>query len=161
MSACVLMMKINTPARSRFRHAEWTFGIDQPHEWPDAYRGFTLKGREEQLTHPMLFLFGEDDIREAAASTKTIVAGLLDFIQALPCDRSIHLFSQRVGVSSHCQMGGLSYAHATIFAGLNHVLSGKPAPENKGHAAKQQLIHAFGKYGGTQAAQTGEVDCGA
>jgi pimeloyl-ACP methyl ester carboxylesterase len=148
-----LIMKINTPARWSFQHTQWTFGIDQPHEWVDAYRGFTLKGREEQLTAPMLFLFGEDDIHDAAASTKQIVAGLLDFIQALPCDRSIHLFSQRDGASSHCQMGGLNYAHTTIFAWLNHVLCGAPPPENEGHAAKQQLIDAFGKYGGTQAAQ--------
>jgi len=100
----------------------------------------------------MLFLFGEDDIRDAAASTETIVAGLLDFIQALPCDRSIHLFSQRDGASSHCQMGGLSYAHAAIFTWLNHVLCGAPAPENKDQAAKQQLIDAFGEFGGKEAA---------
>jgi len=147
-----LIMKINTPARWGFQHAQWTFGIDQPHQWPTAYAGFTLKGREQHLTNPMLFLFGEDDIHDAAASTKTIVAGLLDFIQALPCDRSIHLFSQRDGASSHCQMGGLSYAHAMIFAWLNHVLCGAPAPENTDPAARQQLIDAFGKYGGARAA---------
>jgi hypothetical protein len=100
----------------------------------------------------MLFLFGEDDIRDAAASTETIVTGLLDFIQALPCSRSIHLFSQRDGASSHCQMGGLSYAHATIFTWLNHVLCGAPAPKIRDQAAKQQLIDAFGKFGGKQAA---------
>lgn len=147
-----LIMKINTPARWGFQHAQWTFGIQQPHEWPAAYAGFTLKGREEHFTNPMLFLFGEDDVHDAAASTKTIVAGLLDFIQALPCDRSIHLFSQRDGASSHCQMGGLSYAHATIFAWLNHVLCGEPTPEVKDQAAKQQMIDAFGKFGGKAAA---------
>jgi len=146
-----LIMKVNTPARWGFQHAQWTLGIDKPHQWPAAYSGFTLKGREQQFTNPMLFLFGEDDIRDAAASTKAIVAGLLDFIQALPCDRSIHLFSQRDGASSHCQMGGLSYAHATIFNWLNHVLCDAPAPENGDQAAKQQLIDAFGKFGGEQA----------
>jgi hypothetical protein len=147
-----LIMKLNTPARWGFQHAQWTFGIDKPHEWPSAYSGFTLKGREERFTNPMLFLFGEDDIRDAAASTKAIITGLLDFIQALPCDRSIHLFSQRDGASSHCQMGGLSYAHATIFTWLNHVLCDAPARELKDQTAKQQLIDAFGKFGGQQAA---------
>ena len=147
-----LIMKINTPARWGFQHAQWTFGIDKPHEWPTAYTGFTLKGLEARFTNPMLFLFGEDDIRDAAASTETIVTGLLDFIQALPCSRSIHLFSQRDGASSHCQMGGLSYAHATIFTWLNHVLCGAPAPEIGDQAAKQKLIDAFGKFGGKQAA---------
>jgi pimeloyl-ACP methyl ester carboxylesterase len=148
-----LITKINTPARWGFQHAQWTFGIDKPHQWPLAYTGFTLKGREQHFTNPMLFLFGEDDIRDAAASTKTIVAGLLDFIQALPCDRAIHLFPQRDGASSHCQMGGLSYAHATIFAWLNHVLCGAPAPEDKDPGARQQIIDAFGKYGGAPAAR--------
>jgi hypothetical protein len=33
------------------------------------------------------------------------------------------------------------------------VLCGEPAPENKGHAAKRQLLDPFGKDGGTQAAR--------
>ena len=148
-----LLMKINTPARWAFQHAQWTFGIQQPHQWPGAYAGFTLRGVEDGLTSPMLFLFGEDDIHDAAASTKKIIVGLLDFIHALSCDRSIHLFAPREGASSHCQMGGLSYAHATIFAWLNHVLCDAPAPESKAQTAEQQLIDAFGKFGGGEAAR--------
>lgn len=148
-----MIMKVNTPARWGFQHAEWTFGIQEPHEWPGAYAGFTLRGSEDRFTNPMLFLFGEDDIRDAAASTKKIVTGLLDFIQALPCDRSIHLFSVRDGASSHCQMGGLSYAHATIFSWLNHVLCGAPAPKSPDQAEKQQVIDAFGKFGGGESAR--------
>lgn len=148
-----LLMKINTPARWAFQHTQWTFGIQVPHEWPGAYAGFTLRGVEDRLTSPMLFLFGEDDIRDAAASTKKIVSGLLDFIGALPCDRSIHLFSPRDGASSHCQMGGLSYAHATIFPWLNHVLCAAPAPPSNDQAAEQQFIGAFAKFGGKEAAR--------
>jgi hypothetical protein len=145
------IMKINTPARWGFQHAQWTFGIEKPHEWPGAYRGFTLKGREAGLTSPMLFLFGEDDIRDAAASTKKIVTGLLDFIGALPCDRTVHLFSQRDGASSHCQMGGLSYAHATIFAWLDHVLCDGPAPASGDRDARDQMVGSFAKFGGPEA----------
>lgn len=146
-----LIMKVNTPARWGFQHTQWTFGIKAPHEWPGAYSGYTLRGREDRFKSPMLFLFGEDDIRDAAASTKAIVRGLLDFIGALPCDRSVHLFSQRDGASSHCQMGGLSYAHATIFAWLNHVLCGAPAPPAGDRAAEQRVIDAFGRFGGSDA----------
>jgi pimeloyl-ACP methyl ester carboxylesterase len=145
------IMKINTPARWGFQHARWTFGIDKPSEWPGAYRGFTLKGREAGFTMPMLFLFGEDDIHDAAASTRKIISGLLDFIGSLSCDRSVHLFSQRDGASSHCQMGGLSYAHATIFAWLDHVLCGGPAPAKGDQDARDQMVESFAKYGGADA----------
>jgi pimeloyl-ACP methyl ester carboxylesterase len=147
------LMKINTPARWAFQHTQWAFGITEPHEWPEAYAGYTLRGREEQFTHPMLFLFGEDDIHDAAASTKQIVVGILDFIQSLPCDRSVHMFSQRDGASSHCQMGGLSYAHATIFAWLDHVLGDAPSPAKKDEEGAQDFIAAFGRYGGDEAAR--------
>ena len=147
------LMKFNTPARWAFQHTQWAFGITEPHQWPTAYAGYTLRGREEQFTQPMLFLFGEDDIHDAAASTKTIVTGILDFIQSLPCDRSAHLFSQRDGASSHCQMGGLSYAHATIFAWLNHVLGEAPAPTPVDQPGRQGFIDAFGTYGGPDAAR--------
>jgi len=150
-AAFKIVLRFSTPARWGFQHAQWTFGIDKPHEWPAAYGGYTLRGREERLTEPMLFLFGADDVRDAAASTKAIVVGLVDFIRALPCDRSIHMFSQREGASSHCQMGGLSYAHSIIFAWLNHVMCGAPLPEAADASVKQEIIELFTKFGGNKA----------
>jgi hypothetical protein len=144
------IMKISTPARWGFQHAQWTFGIGKPHEWPAAYEGYTLKGLQDQFTHPMLFLFGADDIRNASASTKSVVVGLLDFLLSLPCDRSIHMFTQQEGASSHCQMGGLSYAHTTIFTWLNHVLRGAPPPAVH-ESMKPEIIELFAKFGGREA----------
>ena len=112
-----VLMRLSPAARWGFQHAQWTLGIRKPHEWPDAYASFTLKGLESCFRNPMLFLFSEDDIMDAAASTPAIVVGLLDFILSLPCERSVHLFQRREGASSHCQMGGLSYAHTVIFTG--------------------------------------------
>ena len=150
-AAFKIVLRFSKPARWGFEHARWTFGIDKPHEWPAAYEGCTLRGLEERFTEPMLFLFGADDIRDAAASTKAIVVGLVDFIQALPCDRSIHMFSQRQGASSHCQMGGLTYAHSTIFAWLNHVLLGAPLTQPADASVKQEIVELFRRFGGKQA----------
>ena len=95
----------------------------------------------------MLFLFSEDDIVDAAASTSAIVVGLLDFILSLPCERSIHLFKRSEGASSHCQMGGLSYAHAVIFHWLNQTLCGKACNVPSDLATRQAFIDIFKKYG--------------
>ena len=151
-----LLMKVNAPARWGFQHAQWTLGIRQPHEWIDAYAPFTLKGLEHRLRSPMLFLFSEDDIQSSAAATDKIVVGLLDFILALDCDRAVHLFTREEGASSHCQMGGLTYAHAVIFRWLDQVLlGGKPLAPGRvsaaGENAAEKLAAAFGKYGGPEA----------
>jgi hypothetical protein len=146
-----LLMRVNPAARWGFQHAQWTLGIQQPHEWPDAYAPFTLRGLESQLKSPMLFLFSEDDIRSSAAETRSIVVGLLDFILSLECERSLHLFNREQGASSHCQMGGLSYAHAVIFRWLNHVLCGKPLVDEPDASAADRFVDAFARYGGRAA----------
>jgi len=70
---------------------------------------------------------------------------------ALPRDRFTHMLSQREGASSHRQMGGLSCAHSTIFAWLNHVLHGSPLPEAADASIKQEVIELFRKSGGKEA----------
>jgi hypothetical protein len=50
-------------------------------------------------------------------------------------------------------MGGLSYAHATIFTWLDHLLCGAEAPATKCADGRQQLVDAFGRFGGKQAAR--------
>ncbi len=102
----------------------------------------------------MLFLFSEDDIIDAAASTRAIVVGLLDFILSLPCERSVHLFTRREGASSHCQMGGMSYARSIIFQWLNQTLCGKEVTRNKPDVAEREaLVEIFREHGGEIAAQ--------
>jgi pimeloyl-ACP methyl ester carboxylesterase len=98
-------------------------------------------------------LFSEDDIMDAAASTSAIVVGLLDFILSLPGERSVHLFQRREGASSHCQMGGLSYAHAVIFHWLNQTLCGKACNVPSDPAAQQAFVEIFKNYGGEKGAK--------
>jgi pimeloyl-ACP methyl ester carboxylesterase len=148
-----VLMRLSPAARWGFQHAQWTLGIRKPHEWPDAYAPFTLKGLESHFRNPMLFLFSEDDIVDTAASTSTIVVGLLDFILSLPCERSVHLFQRREGASSHCQMGGLSYAHTVIFHWLDQTLCGKVCPVPSDPTAPQAFVDIFKKYGGETGAK--------
>ncbi len=149
-----LLMRLSPAARWGFQHSQWTLGIQKPHEWPEAYEAFTLKGLEREFQNPMLFLFSEDDIIDAAASTRAIVVGLLDFILSLPCERSVHLFTRHEGASSHCQMGGMSYARSIIFQWLNQTLCGKEVmPKEPDVAERQAFVRIFGKYGGEIAAQ--------
>jgi hypothetical protein len=98
----------------------------------------------------MLFLFSEDDIHDAAAPSADIIIDMLDFMLALKCDRYVRLFTRAEGASSHCQMGGLSYAQAVIFDWLNYVFLAGPAPEPAGRAAADRFVSQFARYGKTQ-----------
>jgi len=148
-----LLMKANAPARWGFQHSSWTLDINTAHEWVAAYEDFKLLGCEEQLKGKhLLFLFSEDDIIDAAAPSKTIVTGLLDYIKLLDCHRYVRLFSIQEGASSHCQMGGLSYAQAAVFGWLEHALCGKPFVSRNDSAMSSQFVELFGKYGGNEGA---------
>jgi len=146
-----LLMKFNAPARWGFQHSSWTLGIDTAHEWVAAYNNFTLLGFEEQLKGKhMLFMFSEDDIMDAAAPSKAIVAGLLDYIRSLDCYRYARLFSVQEGASSHCQMGGLSYAQAAVFGWLEHAVCGKSFQARNNSTMPDAFVELFGKYGGNE-----------
>lgn len=148
-AAFKLVMKVNTPARWGFQHSEWTLGIRNAHEWVQVYQPYSVKGLTDRYHNPMLFLFSEDDIHDAAAPSAEIIIDMLDFMLALKCDRYIRLFTRAEGASSHCQMGGLSHAQAAIFDWLNHVFLAAPAPKPTEQAA-DLFIHQFAKYGKAQ-----------
>jgi pimeloyl-ACP methyl ester carboxylesterase len=149
-AAFKLLMKINTPARWGFQHSEWTLGIRNAHEWVQVYQPYSIKGFADRYHNPMLFLFSEDDIHDAAAPSADSVVDMLDFMLALECDRYIRLFTRAEGASSHCQMGGLSYAQDAIVDWLNHILDGGPALPPADPAAAELFIHQFAKYGKAQ-----------
>ena len=146
------IMKRNTAARWGFNHSSWVLGINTAAEWVRVYEKFTLLGAEAPLRgKPMLFVFSEDDIQSSAASSKHIVNGLLDYIDSLDCPRYIRLFTKQEGASSHCQMGGMSYAQASIFSWLDHALCGAKI-ENRNTDSAGLFVELFGKYGGAEGA---------
>ncbi|HUO41107.1 MAG TPA: alpha/beta fold hydrolase [Mycobacterium sp.] len=149
-AAFKLLMKVNTPARWGFQHSEWTLGIRNAHEWVQVYQPYSIKGFTDRYHDPMLFLFSEDDIHDAAAPSAEIIIDMLDFVLALKCDRYIRLFTRTEGASSHCQMGGLSYAQAVIFDWLNCIFLAGAPPKPAGPAAVELFIRQFAKYGKAQ-----------
>jgi pimeloyl-ACP methyl ester carboxylesterase len=152
-----LLMRFNTPARWGFQHSSWVLGIRTPSEWVKAYEGYTLLGFEGALRgKPLLLLFSEDDIVDAAAPSPAIVSGLLDYIASLDCDRYARLFTRQEGASSHCQMGGLSYAHAAVFGWLGHVFDGKPLATNGDPAMRERFVALFRRHGGKGAGEKAE-----
>jgi hypothetical protein len=146
-AAFTLLMKVNTPARWGFQHSEWTLGIHNAHEWVEVYQPFSLKGFGDRYRNPMLFMFSEDDIHDMAAPYAEIIVDMLEFMLSLKCDRYIRLFTRREGASSHCQMGGLSYAQSAIFGWLNQVICDQPTQQSVDPHAADMFIHLFGKYG--------------
>jgi pimeloyl-ACP methyl ester carboxylesterase len=149
-TAFKLIMKVNTPARWGFQHSAWTLGIDSAHEWVEVYKPYSVKDLTDRYNNPMLFLFSEDDIHDAAAPSAEIIIDMLDFMLSLNCDRYIRLFTRTEGAPSHCQMGGLSYARAAIFNWLNHIFDGGPAPAPANPTAADLFIRQFAKYAKTQ-----------
>ncbi len=147
-----LVAKRNVAARWGFQHSQWVLGIRSAHEWVQAYQGYRVRGFEARYTNPLLFLFGEDDIRDAAAPSPAIVEELVDFMLELKCPRFIRLFSREEGASSHCQMGGLSYARSTIFDWLDCVLRGIGTPRTADTASASKFVELFGRYGGKASA---------
>jgi pimeloyl-ACP methyl ester carboxylesterase len=147
-AAFKLIMKVNTPARWGYQHSAWTLGIHSAHEWVEVYQPYSIKDLTDRYHNPMLFLFSEDDIHDAAAPSADIIIDMLDFMLALKCDRYVRLFTRAEGASSHCQMGGLTYAQAAIFDWLNHILNGGSAPASAEPAAADLFVHQFAKYAG-------------
>ena len=140
-------MQLDTPSRWAFQHSQWALAIETPQEWIEAYRPFNLKGLEQNFKNPILFLFSEDDIIK---NTK-IVRESLEFMNSLDCDRTVHLFTKEEGASSHCQMGGLSYAQAVIFQWLDQIFCIKKQEIKPDSTASNAFVKIFEKYGGEEA----------
>jgi pimeloyl-ACP methyl ester carboxylesterase len=138
------LMQLDTPSRWAFQHSQWALDIETPQEWIEAYTPFNLNGLEENFKNPMLFLFSDDDI----VRNTEIVRELLEFMNSLDCDRTVHLFTKEEGASSHCQMGGLSYAQAVIFQWLDQIFCGKKQEIKPDPAASKAFVNVFKKYGG-------------
>jgi hypothetical protein len=147
---------MNPRMRWSYDHARWAMGIQHPHDFFTAWKPYTLKGLEDHLRNPMLFLFGEDEI---AQMKHELVMETMQFINKLTCPRSIHLFLRDEGASSHCQMGGMSRAQAVIFDWLEEKLGNEEMQPQKGEAitinqSVEQLNAVLRKYHGEEAVKS-------
>ncbi len=143
-----------TVVRGLIGHAQWTMGIEHPHEFFRATELYTLKGLEGRIKCPMLMLFGEEEI---AFFSHKFMSDTMNFVSMLDCDRAFHVFTKLEGAGTHCQVGGVSLAQAVIFEWLNDTLcSDKP----QAFDGKQKLVVSDGmieivaKYHGEEMAAT-------
>ncbi|HLN28157.1 MAG TPA: alpha/beta fold hydrolase [Gemmataceae bacterium] len=126
-----------------YHHARWSMGIQHPHEFFETWRPYTLHGLETKLRQPLLCLFTEDEI---AQTSKAMVLETMQFLTAIEAPVAIRFFSRRSGAASHCQMGGLQAAQASIFDWLDDVTRREPAPAS--FSAPHELIEALERYHG-------------
>jgi hypothetical protein len=116
--------RYNLHVRWFYHHSRWSMGIQHPHDFFETWRPYSLHGLENKLHQPLLCLFTEDEI---AQTSKTMVLETMQFLAAVEAPVAMRFFTRRSGASSHCQMGGLHAAQASIFDWLEEVTQREPA----------------------------------
>jgi hypothetical protein len=144
----------STVIRGLIAHAQWTMGIEHPHEFFRATELYTLKGLEGRIKCPMLMLFGEEEI---ASFSHAFMSNTMNFVSMLDCDRTFHVFTKREGAGTHCQVGGVSFAQAVIFEWLNDTLCrDKPQALDGKHklVVPDEMFEIIAKYHGEEMTAT-------
>jgi len=118
-------------------------GIQRPHDFFETWRPYSLRGLEKTLRQPLLCLFTEDEI---AQTSEAMVLETLQFLTAIEAPVAMRFFTRRSGAASHCQMGGLQAAQASIFDWLDDVMRREPAPGSL--SVPPELIEALKRYHG-------------
>jgi len=120
-----ILARYSLHVRWFYHHARWSMGIRHPHDFFEAWRPYTLHGLEKKIRQPLLCIFTED---EAAQTSKGMVLDTIQFLTDIEAPVEIRFFDRRSGAASHCQMGGLDAAQASIFDWLDKVMDKEPAP---------------------------------
>jgi len=133
----------NVHVRWAYHHARWSLGIQHPHEFFEAWCPYSLHGLEKKLHLPLLCLFTEDEI---AQTSKTVVLDLIQFLTNIEAPLAMRFFTRRSGAASHCQMGGLHAAQASVFEWLDDITRREPA--RGALSVPPELIEALERYHG-------------
>jgi len=135
--------RYNLHVRWFYHHARWSMGIQHPHDFFETWRPYSLHGLEKKLHQPLLCLFTEDEI---AQTSRAMVLETIQFLTAVDAPVAMRFFARRSGAASHCQIGGLQAAHASIFDWLDDVMRREPAPGSL--SVPPELIEALKRYHG-------------
>jgi dienelactone hydrolase len=88
-------------------------GVDDPIEFVEALRAFTLERRAERITYPTWVCNAEDDeISESAPQ----------LVRALTCEKTYVRFTAAEGAGDHCEAGARALYHARSFDWLDSIL---------------------------------------
>ena len=122
-TAFTLLARLRPDTRWGINHARWALGVNHPHEFFAAWKPFTLWGTEDRLTTPLLCVVGEDEIAQTSAD---MITQTIRYLRAVRGPTELAYLPKETGASSHCQMGGLAYAHAAIFEWLTRTVTSEP-----------------------------------
>jgi hypothetical protein len=138
-----ILARYSLHVRWFYHHARWSMGIQHPHDFFETWRPYSLRGLEKTLRQPLLCLFTENEI---AQTSEAMVLETLQFLTAIEAPVAMRFFTRRSGAASHCQMGGLYAAQASIFDWLDEVTRREPAPGS--FSAPAELVEAIERYHG-------------
>ena len=88
-------------------------GVDDPLDFVDALREFTLAGRAASISCPTWVCDAEGDDISASAP---------QLVDALTCEKTYVHFTAAEGAGDHCEQGARSLYHARSFAWLDELL---------------------------------------
>jgi hypothetical protein len=138
-----VLARYNLHVRWFYHHARWSMGIQHPHDFFETWRPYSLHGLEKKLHRPLLCLFTEDEI---AQTSKAMILDTIQFLTAIEAPVAMRFFARRSGAASHCQMGGLHAAQASIFDWLDDVMFREPTAGSL--SVPPELIHALKRHCG-------------
>ena len=95
-------------------------GVDDPLDFVDALREFTLAGRAATITCPTWVCDAEGDDISASAP---------QLIDALTCEKTYVHFTAAEGAGDHCEQGARALYHARSFGWLDDLLHPDPATD--------------------------------
>ena len=91
----------------------WVHGLNDPLEYLDAAKQYSLKGREQLITCPTFVCATEGDDLSAHAG---------DFADRLTVDHEFVRFTAAEGVFGHCEMAGRAAYLDRMFTWLDNTL---------------------------------------
>jgi len=95
------------------RRGFWVHGVDNLRDYLRAVEPFTLEGRVDQITCPMLMALAEND---------PLAAGTQQFFDALRCPKTLLRFTAQEGAGDHCESANRSLLNRRVLDWLDGVL---------------------------------------
>ena len=111
-----LRMQTNTTIRWGIHNAQWTLGVKDPIDVPNAMSKFNLADVAGKIRCPVLLVAGEKDHLVPVEQVEKLKKALVNAKSV-----TIRIVRSEEGGAEHCQMGAFSLFHETLFDWLEGV----------------------------------------
>jgi pimeloyl-ACP methyl ester carboxylesterase len=105
-----LKMKMNTTLRWGMHNAQWTLGVDDPVDVPDAMSKFNLAEVAGKIRCPILIVSGEKDHLVPVEQVEKLRSKLVNAKSV-----TTRIFDVESGGAEHCQIGAFSLFYEELF----------------------------------------------